>query len=502
MSDNLETKNTSKTIQTLILSMGSIFVICLSMAMAAVLSRLLGKEDYGTFRQVLYVYTCIAVVFQVGLPKATSYFLPKLPLDQGKSALKQIVMILIGSGLICSGLLYFGADIIGGLLKNQDLPKLLRAYAPMPTFLLPALALQGTCMTFSKAGAYTVFQIVTKLLALCSVCLPIYLGYSMVQAIQLWCAVSFISMFIAVIMMFRPYWRIIATSCKYGFKDILTFCLPLLVASVLSTIVASADRFLVSRYLGTKIFAEYINGAIEFPLISIIASSTAAVLLPIFSRLHENPDGKDEILKVWGRAISKTTMLLYPMATLCFVYAEDIISILYSDRYSSSAIYFRIYLLLSIVRVISYMPLMIGIGALRSYVYGHILACIFMWGMGGLICVYTQNPVYIAMCFVFSVFIMVVVFFIGISQKLDVRIGDLVPYRQISIYLWMAFVSGVVAWLLTRTIPSDGIYMHVIRLCVGFAVFASVYLLISRLAGVNSLEFLRPVFVRLGIASK
>ena len=195
-------------------------------------------------------------------------------------------------------------------------------------------------------------------------------------------------------------------------------------------------------------------------------------------------------------------MLLYPMATLCFVYAEDIISILYSDKYSSSAIYFRIYLLLSIVRVVSYMPLMIGIGALRCYVFGHIIACSLMWGVGGLVCVHTHNPVYIALCFVFSVFIMVAVFFTGISQKLNVSIGELIPYRQISIYLVLSFISGLIAWFLTKSIPNDGFYMHVLRLSIGSVAFAFVYLLISRLAGVDSLEFLRPIFVRLGLVSK
>ena len=61
--------------------------------------RLLDKKDYGTFRQVLYVYSSMTVLFQVGLPKATSYFLPKLPLSEGKSTLMHIVILLSLSGI-------------------------------------------------------------------------------------------------------------------------------------------------------------------------------------------------------------------------------------------------------------------------------------------------------------------------------------------------------------------------------------------------------------------
>src|SRR3989339_1100325 len=139
----IKTSATSRTIQTCVLSVGSLFTICLSLAMATILSRLLNKEDYGTFRQVIYVYTCMAVVFQVGLPKATSYFLPKLSPEQGKTTLRQIAAILFASGLVFGGLLYFGADTIGVLLKNPALPKLLRVYSPIPIFLMPTLALEG-----------------------------------------------------------------------------------------------------------------------------------------------------------------------------------------------------------------------------------------------------------------------------------------------------------------------------------------------------------------------
>ena len=470
-----KTEISGRTVQTFVLSIGNLFTFCLSIAIAAILSRLLTKEDYGTFRQVIYVYTYMAIVFQVGLPKATSFFLPKLSLEEGKTTLKQIAVLLLASGFIFSGLLYFGADTIGVLLKNPDLPDLFRIYAPIPLFLLPTLALEGVCITFSMTGIYISFQIITKLLALVSVCLPIYLGCTMEQAIQWWCIVTFLSLCIALVVMFRPYRGTRPVASKYGLKEVFAFSMPMLFASILGTVLISADKFFIGRYYGVEVFADYINGAVEFPIITIIAGSTATVLLPQFSRLYEMKNSTNEMLEIWTRAISKSAMVLYPIAVFCFINAEEIISLLYSSKYSSSAIYFRIYLLLAIVRIVSYMPLMIGIGEMRSYVIAHIAACLVMWGGGFMLCAYGYKPFYVALCFVFSVFVTTLICFTRICRKFNVKIRDLAPYRSILTYLGLAVASGILTWLATKTIHNNTSYMRMIKLVASGMVFSFLY---------------------------
>lgn len=496
------TNISSRTMQTFIVGLGSICTIGLSISMAMVLSRLLDKKDYGTFRQVLYVYSSMTVLFQVGLPKATSYFLPKLPLNEGKSTLKHIVILLSLSGISFSLLLYGGANWIGSLLHNEDLPRLLRVYSPMPTFILPTLALQGVCMTFSEPKLYVIFQVFTKILALLSVCIPVYFGYSLRFAIFSWAIASCFSLCVALFLMFYPYLNTNAKTCGVGFFSILKFCVPLVLTSILAVLLSSADRFIISRCFGAEVFAEYINGAMELPLISIITSSTAVVLLPVFSRSYEKENGKEEIMAIWTRSILKTTMILYPIAVICFVYADDIMNILYSNRYIISSKFFKIYLFLCVIRVVSYIPLMIGIGALGSYVIGHIVACIVAWGGGYAIAILTCKPEYVALTFVLSIFIMVFCFLYGISKKMHVRIREIVPYWQLGERLIISIITGALVWFLTSYIDPDTIFQNLIRLCMGTAVFIPCYLLIAKTFGIDVVDFIRPILSRLGLESR
>ena len=101
-----------------------------------ILSRYFNKEDYGTYKQVIYVYNTLLTVFTLGLPRAYAYFIPRGNLGQSKDIIKKISNIFILLGLFFATLLFFGADLIAGFLKNPNLAEAIKWFAPTPLFLL------------------------------------------------------------------------------------------------------------------------------------------------------------------------------------------------------------------------------------------------------------------------------------------------------------------------------------------------------------------------------
>ena len=83
----------SNTIQSLWVAMGSLASFAFSIVSAAILSRYFAKEDYGTYKQVMYVYHTLLTVFTLGLPKSYSYFLPRVTKEEGLSLVKKITNI-------------------------------------------------------------------------------------------------------------------------------------------------------------------------------------------------------------------------------------------------------------------------------------------------------------------------------------------------------------------------------------------------------------------------
>ena len=77
-----------------------------------ILSRYFDKADYGTYKQVMYVYNTLLTVFTLGLPKAYSYFLPRVNPQEAKDLINKITRLFFLLGGVFSILLFLGASLI------------------------------------------------------------------------------------------------------------------------------------------------------------------------------------------------------------------------------------------------------------------------------------------------------------------------------------------------------------------------------------------------------
>ena len=81
------------------LSISSASSMLVSILSAVILSRYFDKVEYGTYKQIMFVYNTLLVVFQAGLPAVFSYFLPRYNHEEGKFIVKKINRLLFIFGL-------------------------------------------------------------------------------------------------------------------------------------------------------------------------------------------------------------------------------------------------------------------------------------------------------------------------------------------------------------------------------------------------------------------
>ena len=98
----IKINNNSNTVQAVWLGLGSFVSFSFGIISAAILSRYLSKADYGTYKQVLYVYNTLLVVFSLGLPRAYSYFLARVPIEAGYSIVRKINLMFLIIGIVFS----------------------------------------------------------------------------------------------------------------------------------------------------------------------------------------------------------------------------------------------------------------------------------------------------------------------------------------------------------------------------------------------------------------
>src|SRR5690606_16120097 len=138
----------SNTVQTFWVFLGSLSAFAFAIVSSMVLSRYFDKHDYGTYKQVMYVYGSLVVVFTLGLPRAFSYFLPRIIKGQAKDLISKINAVLLGLGISMSLFLFLGAELISAFLNNSDLTIPLRYFSLVPFFMLPTLGLEGILSTY------------------------------------------------------------------------------------------------------------------------------------------------------------------------------------------------------------------------------------------------------------------------------------------------------------------------------------------------------------------
>lgn len=360
---------TNNTKQAAWVAVGSLCSFGFTIVSSMILSRYFNKADYGTYKQVMYVYNTLLTVFTLGLPKAFSYFLPRVELAQSKSLISKITRLFFLLGGLFSLLLFVFAPQIAAFLKNPDLVKALRVFAIVPFLMLPTMGLDGILATFKQTKFIALYNILTNVFKLLCVALPVMiwdLGH--VEALWGFVGASFITFLLALYLKYLPVRHQPKEKCPITIKDIFRFSIPMLTASLWGIILTSCDQFFISRYFGNETFAEFSNGWMSLPFIGMITGATATVLSPVFSRMsHEKVDPIKEIYPLWISVFEKSAKLIYPLIIYCFVFADVVMDVMYGQQYAVSGVYFRIRLITDFFTIIIFAPLIINIGEVKFY---------------------------------------------------------------------------------------------------------------------------------------
>lgn len=424
----------NNTVQAFWFGLGSFSSFAVGIVSAMILSRYLGKEDYGTYRQILYVYNTLLIIFSAGLPKVFSYYLPRYDLAMGKDVVFKITKVLFYSGAIFSIFLFTFSGAISNILKNPQLALGLKWFSPIPMFLLPSLGIEGIFSTYNRTKYVAFYNIITRSLLLLFVVLPvIVISTNYIYAIYGWIIISFISLIIALFFKNIPFKGIKSVQSHLSLKDVFQYSIPIAYASIAGIAIKAADQFFISRYYGTTIFAEFSNGFFEIPFVGMITGATSAVLMPKFSKINYDKADKSEIITLWSNALKKSVVLIYPMVIFCLFYSKIIINILFTDAYANSSKYFTTAMILNFFNVIIFAPLLFSLGKSKFYAQLFFGTAICKWLLGFLIIALFHNPISIA---IFSVLVSIITTFIALSYSsklIGVSFLTLFPIRKLII---------------------------------------------------------------------
>lgn len=371
--------NNSNFQQALWLGIGQFCTFAIAFLTAPILARYFDKVEYGTYRQILYVYTSVQSLFTIGLPSVFSYFIPRLKAGQQKMLIQKMTLLLFILGIFFSLTLYISADFISKLLKNPELSIGIRLFSVFPMFTLPTMGVEGIYTALRRTKEIAIYHIVSKLFMLLCIILPVVIwhtGYR--EAVIGWGIASFLTFLIAMYMKSKPYLNTPLEKIPNMYREIFGYSLPLVGAFIAGFFVNSADQFFVSRYYGTHIFAEFSNGYFSIPIIGMVAGSVKSVLTPLFSKAYANQDLKSAV-QSYNNAVKKTATIVIPILIFSVFFADDIMTALFGEKYIESKNFFRMYIIRDFLQIFPYFAVLMALGYSKLYMHMHVIGAIFIW---------------------------------------------------------------------------------------------------------------------------
>lgn len=328
----------------LFLSLGQIIGLSFAVLSPMLLSRWLTVEDFGTYRQLLLLIWFASMTLHLGMDFGLFYFIKRGGGQASMFSLNASLVGAISAFVFGSGLVIF-SEGVGAALNNPELSPLLPYLAVAIFFIVPSQHLENLLVVMDKPKwvvAHAAFN------AFAQAMITIGLLWStqdlryVVAGIAVYYAVK--SATLITLNVRRVDWQSFAVVQWWAdLKTQLAHCLPLGLSGMLAMIL-QMDRFLIATMFPVRQFTKYAVGCFELPIIPGLINNIHDLMSIDMVRKAEAGDHAG-VRGVWKESVQKIALLIVPVFLVTVIFAEEIITFIFSMKYIESAVYFRVFMI-------------------------------------------------------------------------------------------------------------------------------------------------------------
>ncbi len=460
------------------LTVSKLITLCISMVTCMLLARVRTIEEYGTYSQLLLIADLFTALFMLGLPSSINYF---LSLANTREEQKKFLSVYYTCSTILSfimgGVLVLAVPLIVKYFDNPALNGFIYFFALYPWANVISSGIENILVVYDKTRFLMTYRFIN------SVCLLIIV--LLVQFFQ-WTFATYMALYLVVFAGFAIAVYVISAYLSGGLKicfdikfikKILVFSIPIGLASVVGTLNVEMDKLMIGYLMDTEQLAIYTNAAKELP-ITVVATAITAVLLPRLTVMIKESQEK-EAVALWGKATELSLIVIGLIVAGIFVYAEDVMTFLYSEKYLPGVSVFRIYTLILILRC-TYFGIMLNakgktkailISSICALVLNAILNPLFYFWLGMI------GP---AIATALSLVIIQVGQLILTSYFTKVPFKDVFPWGRACVILFINFVFGVIFFIVKQIVPLEQVFGSLLESIILGVIWALIYLFVMQ----------------------
>ena len=307
-----------------------------------VLARCLDPAAFGQYRLLWLAVGTVMAVVTMAMPGSLYYFLPRSEGPTKRLYINQVLLFLAATGLIAAWAVSSW---------NPWLPEKMRGLAEhdaiVPVFVLlwVVAALLDLLPTIEERVMWQA-RATVGLAALRAVALSLAAVLTRELGPVLLVLLAFALFKVALLLAYvaryhglrRPLLR------RVAFADQFRYTAPLGVAGALYSLRAQADQWVAAALFPLGMFASFSIAAVLGPLLNLCRLSVSCAFLPSMSRLESAGDILG-MLQLNSRANNMVAALACPLLAFAFVFAEELITLVYTGTYADAVPVMRVYIM-------------------------------------------------------------------------------------------------------------------------------------------------------------
>ena len=328
----------------LILIYGRAFSFLISLIIPIILTRLLLKEDYGAYQQLVMLYTIIQAVLLLGMPRALLYYYPRIENNERSMLIKQTwVIIAFSSFFIILASWIFG-ELLLQISPNSHLQPFIFLLGIYTGIMLLVMPLQNLIILEGKESLAIKYMIGFTILDVIILPLAAWINPSTLGIVHGIIVTAVLKVILVLHYIYFKYLNKQYTGNTYYRKQ-LAYGIPVGLTTMIYVININIDKYMVGLFFSNSVFAVYYLGSLWAPMFGWITQSVSQVVIPRMSKAHKN-NNLLEIKKLYSKSIERLAFIFLPTMFLLILISKPFILTLFTDTYEGTVPIFFIYLFL------------------------------------------------------------------------------------------------------------------------------------------------------------
>lgn len=306
-----------------------------------ILVRSLLPTDFAEYRVLWLVTNTVMAIAPMFMPQSLFYFLPRAGAQEARFVANVLwflgFMGVVGA-LLVSPLNPFRPELLTDLTGANDL---------IPAFVLLWVAgtlIEWLANTEGRVGAQARIVITLSLVRVVVIGAVAWVSGDVKAVFIALAAFALLRCFLLFRDVVRRYGKAGLKPCSGIFRQQITYAAPFGAAGTLYNLRQHSDQWIAASMFSLTQFAAFSISLVVLPLAGLIRQALSNAILPAMNARHH----QGEILgavKINRDANKLTGLLLFPVIAFLFVFAEDVIALIYTAEYIEGAQPMRIYLL-------------------------------------------------------------------------------------------------------------------------------------------------------------